>query len=86
IIGLGETRFGAIRTQSLVDAPVAAGKFPLVVLEPGLGFSAPQYTTIAENLASRGIWSRQSPPLIAPTSPSCTVARCTAPKPVILEI
>ncbi|MDT7806060.1 MAG: hypothetical protein QOI78_9493, partial [Actinomycetota bacterium] len=34
--------------------PVAAGRFPVVVLEPGLGFAVPQYTAIAENLASLG--------------------------------
>ncbi len=52
--GLGETSFGAVRTHSLDGAPIAAGHFPTVVLEPGLGFAAPQYTTLAENLASHG--------------------------------
>lgn len=29
-------------------------QFPVAVLKPGMGFAAPQYTTIAENLASHG--------------------------------
>lgn len=52
--GWGETAFGAIRTRSVVDAPVAPGRFPVAVLEPGMGLAAPQYTTLAENLASDG--------------------------------
>jgi dienelactone hydrolase len=52
--GWGETAFGAIRTRSVPDAPVAAGRFPVAVLEPGLGLAAPQFSTIAENLASHG--------------------------------
>lgn len=52
--GLGETSFDAVRVHAFDGAPVAAGRFPIVVLEPGLGFAAPQYTTIAENLASHG--------------------------------
>lgn len=53
-IGLGESRFASIRTHSVVAAPVAGGRFPVVVLEPGLGLAAPQFTTVAENLASHG--------------------------------
>lgn len=49
-----ETGFDDVRVHAVADAPIAAGRFPVVVLEPGLGFAAPQYTTIAENLASRG--------------------------------
>jgi dienelactone hydrolase len=44
----------AISTSSFDDATVANGRFPLVVLEPGLGLSAPQFTTIAQELASQG--------------------------------
>lgn len=51
---LGETRFASIRTHSVEAAPVAAGRFPVVVLEPGMGLAAPQFTTVAENLASHG--------------------------------
>jgi predicted dienelactone hydrolase len=54
IAALGETRFDAIRVQSLESAPVARGRFPIVILEPGLGLAAPQYTTIAEDLAAHG--------------------------------
>lgn len=52
--GLGETAFDAVRTRALTGVPVAAGRFPVVVLEPGLGFAAPQYTAVAESLARRG--------------------------------
>jgi predicted dienelactone hydrolase len=53
-IGLAQTSFGAVRNHALDRAPVAAGQFPVAVLEPGLGFAVPQYTTIAEDLASHG--------------------------------
>jgi dienelactone hydrolase len=53
-VGLGQTRFDRIRTHAVEDAPVAAGRFPVVVLSPGLGLAGPQYTTLAENLASHG--------------------------------
>ena len=53
-IGLGETDFGKVRTHSHERVAAADGRFPVVVLEPGLGFSAVQYTTIAEDLASHG--------------------------------
>lgn len=52
--GLGESSFDAVQDHSFDDAGVAAGRFPVVVLEPGLGLSAPQYATLAENLASQG--------------------------------
>lgn len=53
-LGVGETRFDHVRVHAVADAPAAAGRFPVVVLEPGLGLAAPQYTTLAENLASNG--------------------------------
>lgn len=52
--GLAETSFGGVRDHSVTAAPLAAGRFPVVVLEPGLGFAAVQYATIGENLASHG--------------------------------
>ncbi|MEU0556708.1 hypothetical protein [Dactylosporangium sp. NPDC006015] len=52
--GLGETRFDRIRGHAVQDSPVAAGRFPVVVLAPGLGFAAPQYSSLAEELASHG--------------------------------
>jgi predicted dienelactone hydrolase len=54
VAGWGETSFDDVRDHALADVPVAAGRFPVAVLEPGLGFAAPQYTTVAENLASHG--------------------------------
>ncbi len=53
-VGWAESSFGKLRIHAREGVPVAQGKFPVVVLEPGLGFAAPQYTTLAENLASHG--------------------------------
>jgi predicted dienelactone hydrolase len=53
-IGLAETGFDHVRTHAFADAPVAEGRFPIAVLEPGMGFAAPQYTAVAESLASNG--------------------------------
>ena len=53
-VGLFEGPFARVRDHAHGGAPVAAGRFPVVVLEPGLGFSAPQYSALAEDLASRG--------------------------------
>ncbi|WP_343972886.1 hypothetical protein [Kribbella koreensis] len=54
VVGWFETDFENIRVHAMADAPVADGRFPVVVLSPGMGFSAPQYTAIAEDLASHG--------------------------------
>lgn len=53
-VGWFETDFDKIRIHAVKDAHVADGTFPVVVLEPGMGFAAPQYTVLAESLASRG--------------------------------
>jgi dienelactone hydrolase len=53
-VGLGEGRFESLRNHALADVPVATGRFPVVVLMPGMGFSAPFYSTLAEDLASHG--------------------------------
>ncbi|WAL63844.1 alpha/beta hydrolase [Amycolatopsis cynarae] len=52
--GLGETGFGNVHDHAFADVPAAPGRFPVAVLEPGMGFAAPQYTALAENLASHG--------------------------------
>lgn len=52
--GLLEGRFGEVRDHAVNGVPVATGRFPIVVLEPGMGLSAPQYTVLAEDLASHG--------------------------------
>jgi dienelactone hydrolase len=52
--GWFETDFGKIRVRSIDGTPVADGRFPVVVLEPGMGFAAPQYSALAESLASQG--------------------------------
>ena len=53
-IGWFESDADKIRVHATADAPVAGEKLPIVVLEPGMGLSAPQYTALAENLASHG--------------------------------
>jgi dienelactone hydrolase len=52
--GVGETSFEDVHDHAFADVPAATGRFPIVVLAPGMGFAAPQYTTLAENLASHG--------------------------------
>jgi hypothetical protein len=46
----------SVRTHSFEDAPVAGAKdrYPVLVMEPGLGPLPTDYTTLAENLASHG--------------------------------
>ena len=49
-------RPGAVRTHSFENAPVSTAKarYPVLVMEPGLGPLPTDYTTLAENLASHG--------------------------------
>jgi dienelactone hydrolase len=44
---------GAVRTNSIADAPLA-GRPPVVVLLPGLGAPVASYSALAEDLASHG--------------------------------
>jgi dienelactone hydrolase len=46
--------FDSLRDHALTEVPVAPGRFPIVVLQPGMGFSAPLYASLAEDLASHG--------------------------------
>jgi dienelactone hydrolase len=50
----GQTAPSAVRAHATDGPPVAPGRFPLLVLGPGLGQGAVSYTTIAEELASHG--------------------------------
>ncbi|MFI5892275.1 hypothetical protein ACIA5D_19425 [Actinoplanes sp. NPDC051513] len=52
--GWGQTTFSRVTTGTYADVPFADGTFPLVVLLPGLGLSAPQYQALAASIASRG--------------------------------
>jgi predicted dienelactone hydrolase len=49
-------REGTIRAHALEDAPLAVTEiaYPVVIFEPGLGSAPPDYTVLAEDLASRG--------------------------------
>src|SRR5690348_9594322 len=46
--------WSSVVTHSLVDANVAKGKHPLLILLPGAGVCGFQYTALAEEFASRG--------------------------------
>jgi predicted dienelactone hydrolase len=46
--------FDTLQDRALDGKPVAPGKFPVVVLMPGMGLSAPMYAALAEELASHG--------------------------------
>ncbi|MGB9377038.1 MAG: hypothetical protein WCB04_05930 [Mycobacteriales bacterium] len=54
VAGWFESDFAKVDNHARGHAPVAAGRFPVVIFEPGLGFSAPQYQVLAEDLASHG--------------------------------
>lgn len=53
-LGQGETSFDDLSIRSRENVRPAPGRFPLIVLLPGMGFSAPQYQTLAEDLAAAG--------------------------------
>ncbi|GAB2660626.1 alpha/beta hydrolase [Kribbella swartbergensis] len=46
--------FDSLRDPAFDRVAVAPGRFPVVVLMPGLGLSAPMYASLAEDLASHG--------------------------------
>ncbi|WUJ68503.1 hypothetical protein OG809_25745 [Kribbella soli] len=46
--------FDTLQDRALDRVAVAPGRFPVVVLMPGMGLSAPMYAAIAEDLASHG--------------------------------
>ncbi len=43
-----------VHPHALADAPLAPGRFPVLLLKSGIGALAIDYTTLAEDLASRG--------------------------------
>lgn len=46
--------FNTLQDRALDRVAVAPGRFPVVVLMPGMGLSAPMYASLAEDLASHG--------------------------------
>lgn len=46
--------WAALRTHSILNAPPAGGKYPLLLFSVGLGVIRANYTSIAEELASHG--------------------------------
>jgi predicted dienelactone hydrolase len=59
----------SVRTHSFEDAPVAGAKdrYPVLVMEPGLGPLPTDYTTLAENLASHGY-------VVVASAPTCSAS------------
>lgn len=49
-----QSRPSAIRPHAYDGAAVASGRFPVLVLAPGLGMGVSNYTTLAEEMASHG--------------------------------
>ncbi|GIH67121.1 hypothetical protein Msi02_79380 [Microbispora siamensis] len=52
--GLGEGSFASVRTRAIDGVGPAPGRFPLIVLAPGMGLNAPVFSTLAQDLASHG--------------------------------
>jgi predicted dienelactone hydrolase len=57
--GVGSLFFqslGSVHTHAVEDVPLASqgAPFPVLIFQPGLGPLVPEYTTLAENLASKG--------------------------------
>ncbi len=53
-ISLLQGPFDTLQDRALDRVAVAPGRFPVVVLMPGMGLSAPMYAALAEDLASHG--------------------------------
>jgi len=53
-VSVFEGPFDKLRDHALDRVAVAPGRFPVVVLMPGMGLSAPMYASLAEDLASHG--------------------------------
>jgi dienelactone hydrolase len=53
-VSLFQGPFDTLQDRALDRVAVAPGRFPVVVLMPGMGLSAPMYAALAEDLASHG--------------------------------
>ncbi|MDX3003344.1 hypothetical protein PWY87_16780 [Kribbella solani] len=53
-LSLMQGPFDTLQDRALDRAAIAPGRFPVVVLMPGMGLSAPMYAALAEDLASHG--------------------------------
>jgi dienelactone hydrolase len=53
-LSLFQGPFDTLEDRALDRVAIAPGRFPVVVLMPGMGLSAPMYATLAEDLASHG--------------------------------
>ncbi|MFF0271405.1 hypothetical protein [Kribbella sp. NPDC004536] len=53
-ISIFQGPFDTLQDRALDRVAIAPGKFPVVVLMPGMGLSAPMYAALAEDLASHG--------------------------------
>jgi dienelactone hydrolase len=52
--GAPRETFAALRTNSHVSAPVARGRFPVVLFSPAFGLTSALYMSLLEDLAARG--------------------------------
>ena len=53
-LALFQGPFNTLEDRALDRVAIAPGRFPVVVLMPGMGLSAPMYASLAEDLASHG--------------------------------
>ena len=53
-LALFQGPFDTLQDRALDRVAIAPGRFPVVVLMPGMGLSAPMYASLAEDLASHG--------------------------------
>ena len=53
-ISIFQGPFDTLQDRALDRVAIAPGRFPVVVLMPGMGLSAPMYAALAEDLASHG--------------------------------
>jgi dienelactone hydrolase len=53
-LSLFQGPFDTLQDRALDRPAMAPGRFPVVVLMPGMGLSAPMYASVAEDLASHG--------------------------------
>lgn len=49
-----EGPLATVRPHAVDGPPAARGRFPIIVLEPGMGLAAPEFTALAEGIASEG--------------------------------
>lgn len=83
--GISPEALSGTRTWAHADARPAHGRFPLVVLSPGFGYPRALFTSVAEDLASRGYavalvdHTYESPGITFPGEQTLACAICDQP-------